>query len=80
MLTSQLSAVFTACLNVSDITQPKSSPFKVTRSANGGCFVCGREEADSRKGRASGRSVELNEKIFKVLPVSIDELQDHHHR
>ena len=81
MLTSQLSAVFTAYLNMSDITQPESSPFKkVTRLANGGCFVCGREEANSRKRRALGRSVELNEQLFKVLPVSIDELQDHHHR
>ena len=56
-------------------------PFrKVTRLANGGCFVCGREEANSRKCRALGRTVELNEKRFKVLPASIDKLQDHHHR
>ena len=63
---------------MSDITQPKSTPLKkVTRLANGGCFLCGREEANSRKRRALGRSVELNEKLLKVLPLSIDELQDH---
>ena len=66
---------------MSDITQPKSTPLKkVTRLANGGCFLCGREEANSRKRRALGRTVELNEKLFKVLPLSIDDLQDHHHR
>ena len=75
-----MSAVYTAYLNMSDITQPKSTPFKkVTRLANGGSFVCVREVANSRKRRALGRSVELNEKL-KVLPVSIYELQDHHHR
>ena len=80
-ITSRLSVVFTAYVNMSDITQPKSTPLKkVTRLANGGCFLCGREEANSRKRRALGRSVELNEKLFKVLPLSIDELQDHHHR
>ena len=42
--------------------------------------MCGREEANSRKCRALGRTVELNEKLFKVLPASIDKLQDHHHR
>ena len=59
MLTSQLFFVFTAYLNMSDITQSKSMSFKkVTRLANGGCFVCGREEANLRKRRALRRSVE----------------------
>ena len=58
---------------------PETPPKSVKFQEKDGCFLCGREEANSRKRRSLAQN-ELLEKVCQLLPVTSDLLKINSHR